>query len=277
MSSAMEKGLFLVPPEVNFVSQGQGKPVILVHGLAASLHDWDFLIPDLVDAGYAAFALDLLGHGESPHPNLRDYKMDWLVDHFFGWVDSLELREPAVLIAHSLGAYLTLEYAARFPERVRGLLMADPFYASSQLPASLRLFYRTSILPGFIARRTPDWLFRFIIDLGSRLIEHGVGGLSGLPEEVRDQIALDYEHTAPGAYNVLNKDLDLTPLLDSIGVSTLVLWGERDRVLATASYEELVEAIPNASGAHVDAGHVPHQLTPSWFNARVLEFLKSLR
>ena len=62
---------------VNFTRRGAGAPVIMIHGLAASLHDWDFLIPDLVAAGYEACALDLLGHGESYKPaRLEDYNAE---------------------------------------------------------------------------------------------------------------------------------------------------------------------------------------------------------
>ena len=54
--------------KVNYVQHGAGAPVILTHGLAASLHDWDDLLPELSASGYAGYALDLLGHGESEKP-----------------------------------------------------------------------------------------------------------------------------------------------------------------------------------------------------------------
>ena len=53
-----------IPTTANFVQHGSGTPVILVHGIAASLHDWDDLIPELAKNGHASYALDLLGHGE---------------------------------------------------------------------------------------------------------------------------------------------------------------------------------------------------------------------
>ena len=54
-----------LPTKVNFVQAGEGVPVIMAHGLAASLHDWDELLPELAQNGYAGYALDLLGHGDS--------------------------------------------------------------------------------------------------------------------------------------------------------------------------------------------------------------------
>jgi pimeloyl-ACP methyl ester carboxylesterase len=103
---------------VNSVNAGIGSPVILVHGLAASLHDWDALLPELSAHGYAGHAADLLGHGESAKPGSFDeYTSDTVFAHLSGWIDSLALDEPAILIGHSLGGYLWL--CAPLPERVR--------------------------------------------------------------------------------------------------------------------------------------------------------------
>src|SRR5262245_34089234 len=93
-----------IPTTANFVRQGDGIPVILIHGIAASLHDWDDLIPKLTQNGYASYALDLLGHGESPKPDAHAYRADWLYEHFEHWMRSLQLVEPAIVIGHSLGA-----------------------------------------------------------------------------------------------------------------------------------------------------------------------------
>src|SRR5512135_1256441 len=131
-----------LPTTVNYVCQGAGSPVILIHGLAASLHDWDDLIPELVASGHACYALDLLGHGDSPKPDERVYRMDWIYEHFFKWVESLQLSKPAIVIGHSLGGYVALEYARRRSASTRGLILVDPFYSSSQLPLLLRTVYR---------------------------------------------------------------------------------------------------------------------------------------
>lgn len=267
---------FKVPCTANYVSQGTGAPVIMVHGLAASLHDWDFLLPELTRAGYAGYALDLLGHGDSPKPDSRSYQIDWLSEHFEKWVDSLNLTSPAILIGHSLGGYLVLEYARRFPSRTRGLILVDPFYTISQLPSALRLMYRHPVLSGVVAGKTPEWLFRIIIDFTSISMGHSTGALHSLPEEIRAQTALDYTRTAPGVYNLPNTGMDFTPYLASISMPTLVVWGEQDQTLATSSFSKLVDAMPNAKGEHIRAGHVPHQSNADWFNKLTLDFLKTL-
>ena len=248
----------------------------MIHGLAASLHDWDSLLPQLVNAGFSGYALDLLGHGDGPKPQVRGYRMDWIFDHFLIWFESLHLDQPAVLIGHSLGGYIALEFARRYPERTRGLVLVDPFYSLAQLPPYMRFIYRYPGLSGFITHITPEWLLRVIIDISSLSMEHSAGGSHSLPEGVRAQTALDYTRTAPGVYNILNAELDLTYSLPSISMTSLVIWGERDQTLAPASFAKLVGMLPVARGSSIRAGHVPHQSNADWFNGLVLSFLSSL-
>ena len=240
------------------------------------MHDWDALIPPLAAAGYTAYAPDLLGHGDSPKPPIPTYQMDWLVNHFIAWLNGLTLPQAPVIVGHSLGGYVALEYARRFPTRTRGLVLVDPFYSNNQLPAALRLAYAHPAFSGFFLTHTPQWLVRWVIDVTSVLMGHRTGGLHALPVEVRAQTTLDYLRTSPAAYGILDADLDLTPHLSSITVPVLVVWGERDRTLAPASFAELVRLLPNARGRSSHTGHVPHQADAQWFNEQVLEFLKWL-
>lgn len=265
-----------IPTTANFVHAGQGTPVIMIHGLAASLHDWDELIPELTKHGYSCYALDILGHGDSPKPNSRAYQMDWMLEHFMSWMRSLHLTEPAIIIGHSLGGYIALEYARRVSAWTRGLILVNPYYSLSQLPLILRGTYRHPALSGFIASRLPEWIFRIVVDVTSISMGHSTGAIHSLPERIRAQTALDYTRTAPGAYNLINTGADLTEQLSSISAPTLVIWGDRDQTLAPSSFSKIVNAMPHAKGSALQAGHVPHQSNAPEFNAMVLEFLRGL-
>lgn len=265
-----------IPRTANFIQQGSGKPVVMIHGVSASLHDWDDLIPELTRNGYASHALDLLGHGDSPKPSTRAYHIDWVFEHFLGWVTSLRLTEPAILIGHSLGGYLALEYARRFSAWTRGLVLVNPFYTLSQLPFLLRRTYRHPSLSGLISMQFPEWMFRFVVDVTSLGMGHSSGALHSLPEHVRAQTALDYTRTAAGVYNLPNTMRDLTEHLPSLSVPALVVWGSRDPTLAPSSFPNLVEAMPRAVGRSFRAGHVPHQSNAEEFNLAVIQFLDTL-
>jgi pimeloyl-ACP methyl ester carboxylesterase len=266
----------VIPTTANFIRQGEGPPVIMIHGFAASLHDWDDLLPELASSGYASYALDLLGHGDSPKPASRAYQMDWLFDHFLDWMNSLHLTEPAVLIGHSLGGYIALEYARRVSAWTRGLVLVNPLYSLRQLPPLLRRTYHRPHLNRFIIERTPKWVFRMIVDMTSMAMGRINGGLHSLPERVRAQTALDYARAAPGIYNVPNTWQDLTPYLPSISFPTLVVWGDRDQTLLPTSFPKLVSVMPRAEGKSMPAGHALHQSNAVEFNQMVKEFLRDV-
>jgi len=275
MSTTLDRNI-TIPTTANYIQQGTGAPVILIHGVAASLHDWDDLIPELSQRGYASYALDLLGHGDSPRLESRAYQMDWVLDHFSNWMKSLRLTEPAILVGHSLGGYIALDYARRVSAWTKGLILIDPFYSLTQLPSLLRRTYRRSNLSGFIVGHTPAWMFRLIVDMTSLAVGHSTGALHALPEKVRVQTALDYTRTSPGFYNVLSNAPDLSNHLSSISIPSLVVWGDRDQTLAPASFEKMIKHMPRAVGKTVRAGHVPHQSNASEFNQMATEFLESL-
>jgi pimeloyl-ACP methyl ester carboxylesterase len=265
--------------KVNYVQHGAGAPVILTHGLAASLHDWDDLLPELSASGYAGYALDLLGHGESEKPeSARDYTVESTFDHFSKWIDSLQLNEPMILVGHSLGGGLSLLYALKYPERVRALVLVNPFFDIAQLPPVMQKLFRHQLINTSLIDRTPYRLFRFFVDMTSFNYYIGHRESHILPEHIRYQTALDYKRAASGIYNIPRTlpsiDLDLSRLHQP----TLLLWGGRDQTLAPSSFPQLAKSLPNVVDTHIlpICGHVPHQCHPETFNPYVMKFLKNL-
>lgn len=264
---------------VNYVHQGQGEPVVLVHGLAASLHDWDDLLPELERSGYSGYALDLLGHGESEKPaQSQAYSVENTYADLVAWVDLLDLPKPFILIGHSLGAGLSLLYAHRNPSHVKALVIVNPFYSMRQLPPLLQRMFRHQLINTTLIERTPYQLFRFFVDVSSFSTYIGNREMHTLPEHIRYQTALDYKRSSSGIYNIPrtlhHMDLDLT----RIHQPTLLLWGGRDQTLAPASFPQLEKMLPNLVKSQIFpvCGHVPHQCHPEDFNPHVMEFLRTV-
>jgi pimeloyl-ACP methyl ester carboxylesterase len=275
MNNTLESN-FTLPTTANYIHQGAGRPVILIHGIAASLHDWDDLTPELIQNGYASYAVDLLGHGDSPKPASRAYQMEWIFEHFLHWMKSLHLTEPAILIGHSLGGYIALEYARRVSAWTRGLVLVNPFYSRSQLPFLLRNISNRTNLSGPVVGKIPERFVRLFVDVSSVATGHSIGAIHSLPERIRAQTALDYKRTAAGVYNIPGNIPDITEALPEINTPALVIWGDRDQTLSPASFPRLVSALPKAKGDSLRAGHAPHQSNSAAFNQRVMQFLRGL-
>jgi len=233
-------------------------------------------MPELALAGYHSYALDLLGHGDSPKPEERSYKLKWVLRHLERWIDSLALTEPPIIIGHSLGGYLALRYGLRHPKRARALVLVDPLYQLDQLSYILRTTYRRPTLNALVIEHLPGWIFKIVVDFTSEALGRIGDDTQYLPEEIRFQTALDYKRTYPGAFNIPSTIHDLTSELHQIKQPTLVVWGTHDPTLRPDSFPPLVEALPNSQSFTLKAGHVPHQSHPDEFNKKVLDFLNSL-
>ena len=254
-----------------YVIQGEGPPVILVHGIAASLYDWTNIMPALAHAGYRSYALDLPGHGESDKPDDPDqYHVDILQSRLSHWINSLSISKPFLLLGHSLGGYLSLVYADLHPEQVRGMVLIDPFYTPEQLSPLLRIARHKPELGAKTMRMVPEWLINTL--LGWDPIS-----TAEFTPEVRKQIANDYKRASPHFVRITSEIPDITSILPTITVPTRVIWGERDLTLKPDSFPRLVDLLPNAEAAPIhSSGHQPHIGKPELVAQMVLEFAATL-
>ncbi|GAA3738764.1 hypothetical protein GCM10022239_12910 [Leifsonia bigeumensis] len=110
--------------------EGEGPVVVLIHGIASSSVTFEKLVPMLVDR-HRVISIDLLGFGESPSPADATYTLEEHVSALTRTIDSLKLREPFVLVGHSMGSLIASRYAATNRRRLtRLVLVSPPIYVS---------------------------------------------------------------------------------------------------------------------------------------------------
>lgn len=252
---------------INFIVEGDGPPVILVHGIAASHYDWERLIPDLTRAGYRAYALDLPGHGDSEKPeDPQQYHVEVFQKRFEDWIDSLHLDQKPVLVAHSLGGYLSINYSRQHPGKVAGMVLIDPFYSPQQLSPILQIARRRPSMGAKTMRLVPEWMINAILGWDPT---HA----ADFSPQARQQIANDYKRASPHFVYITREISDLTPILPSINIPTCVIWGTRDLTLSPDSFPRMLDSLPNASGCSISgSGHQPHIGKPDVVNRYVLDF-----
>lgn len=110
---------------LNFDVQGAGQPaVIMLHGILGSHHYWDGVVTQL-GKHHKLILIDLLGFGESPKPDIK-YSV---IQHLRKIEDVIEKIQPekdkAVIVGHSMGAFLALNYAIAFPNRVKKIILIN--------------------------------------------------------------------------------------------------------------------------------------------------------
>lgn len=248
--------------------EGDGKPVVLFHGIAASNLDWEFIAPLLVRGGYRAIRPDLPGHGESAKPNDPTwYTFDRLYRLVYSWLEELHLDTEPVLIGHSLGGLLALRLALDSPDRVSKIVLIDPYFHHQQLSPFLRFVNRRPELCGKALETAPPWLIHAAITLD-------VNSVFQYDARTRRQIALDYKRASPHIVHLARTIPDFTDDLRRITQPTLVIWGEKDLTLAPRSFIRLLEKLPKAQGFPIPGtGHQPHLAQPAKVNPLIIDFL----
>lgn len=101
---------------------GSGQSVVLVHGLASNCRIWDLVAPILAGE-FRVIALDQRGHGQSFKPD-TGYDFATVVADLDGLISSLDIENP-VIVGHSWGGDVALEYDIVYPGKAKGLCFVD--------------------------------------------------------------------------------------------------------------------------------------------------------
>ena len=100
----------------------RGRRLILIHGLASSQHMWDLVIP-MLERDFRVTTYDQRGHGESSRPT-SGYSFDEVTKDLAAVARAVGAKRP-VLVGHSYGANVSIEYAVRRPSTVAGVMCVD--------------------------------------------------------------------------------------------------------------------------------------------------------
>jgi pimeloyl-ACP methyl ester carboxylesterase len=230
-------------PVVSHVA-GDGPPLVLLHGLAASWAWWRRNIPAL-SASFRVTAVDLPGFGGT-HPDAR-----FVLDEAPGQVVDLMADvgiDRAHVIGHSMGGVVAGGIAADHPERVDRLVLVDA---------------------GFIAL-DPSWRHRITGSIATL----PWSSVSMAPTLVRYVWRSGLIRMAGATREVLDNDWDAK--LPSIQAPTLVVWGEHDGICAPTIGRQISASIPGATLVVIPgAGHNPMWERQAPFDEAVLAFLRS--
>ena len=116
-----ENGL---PIDLHYTDQGDGQPVVLIHGWPLSGRSWESQVPALIGAGYRVIIYDRRGFGQSSQP-WHGYEYDTFAADLAALVDHLDLRD-AVLIGFSMGGGEVVRYLSRYgADRVSKIVLAS--------------------------------------------------------------------------------------------------------------------------------------------------------
>lgn len=251
---------------LNFIHQGQGEPVILLHGLFGSLRNLSQVSKALADH-YSVYLLDLRNHGASPHSAVMDFAA--MAHDIIEFMDRQQLPK-AHLLGHSMGGKTAMQLALSHPERVKKLIVAD--IAPVTYPRR-----HDPVIEGLSqvnqaklqSRRDADQILADYIQepevrafLLKSLIRTGAGHFA-LKFNLKD-IAANYD-------NIIK-----APQGQPFSGPALFIKGSESPYIQAKHKETVLMLFPNASMKVIaQTGHWLHAEKPAIFNRIVLQFLDS--
>jgi len=251
---------------------GEGDPLVLLHGVAASRVVWRHVVAPLARRR-RVLAVDVPGFGGSA-PAGPGFALEQVADRL---VDGLGLGERFDLVGHSLGGAVAVATAARHPEAVRRLVLVSPaglapravgLAATLGAVAELATNARRALGYDYVEHAAARWAMfgGTVADAGrldpgdARMLLEASDGAQRISDGVRRALEAD-----------LRDDLAAAPM--PVGL----IWGELDRVVPYAGLGALRLLRPDAVVETLrGTGHIPHIEDPDGFAAALERVLDAL-
>jgi pimeloyl-ACP methyl ester carboxylesterase len=134
---------------VRYVEAGAGPVVVLIHGNAGSVDDFDFKSLGLLCRDHRVIAVDRPGHGKSERPSDADAKLQYQTRLLHETLSQLGVTRP-VLVGHSWGGSLALAYAVEYPMELSAIvLLAPAAYSDGGPDQFMRAVLKTPVIGDF--------------------------------------------------------------------------------------------------------------------------------
>ena len=251
---------------ISYLSEGQGVPVLLLHGLGGAARLFQAQLTHLAPR-YHALAWDMPGYGHSaPLPLVT---MDALAASLAAFIAVNGLDRP-ILVGHSFGGMLAQRLLADAPHAARALVLAQTSAAfGGRDPAWADAFVHSHLAP---------------LDAGHSLADIAPQCIAAMTGPGADPagtaLAIDcLAHTPASTYRdtvLAMRGFDLRAALPRIAVPTLVLSGTHDPNTPPEAMQRMARSIPGAEYTDLPTGHLAHVERPAAFNAALDAFLARL-
>ncbi len=219
------------------IADAKAPVVVLVHGIGGDVDGWEYVRDILIGNGMSTIALDVRGHGFSAHPRrFKDYKLDLMLKDILHVLDAEHL-DRVVLVGHSGGAILALNFALAHQDRLQALVLLAGSYRA----------------PAYMRSQFTKYIAHAMIAIGAFIsLPHFGPWHSTYP---REKFNREYEpwgltrtimRNSLRSYLLISRELvsiDLESRLAEIKVPTLIVAGENDSIYPLAISKKMHEKI----------------------------------
>jgi pimeloyl-ACP methyl ester carboxylesterase len=255
---------------VHYRDEGEGMPVVLVHGTAASLHTWDDWTNTLKEH-YRVIRMDIPAFGLTGPDPKGDYSIDGYVGFLAQFLDQLHI-DSMYLAGNSLGGNIAWNFASEHPDKVKKLVLLDAAgYPSDEPDPWIFGLARTPVLNLIVSYLTP----RFIIKNNLEQVYFD-------DSKITDSLVTRYHRMSLRAGNrqafidrAKTPFVDHTAKLEQLDMPTLILWGDHDTWIPLEDGQKFAWDIEHSELLVLEnTGHVPMEESPEESVGPMIDFLK---
>ncbi|MFC1657380.1 alpha/beta fold hydrolase [Candidatus Moduliflexota bacterium] len=250
---------------VHFTRRGQGRSLILIHGILSSSFVWRRNI-DALARHFDVVALDLMGHGGSDMVEGETYTRESLRRFMTEFMDTIGIRK-ASFVGHSWGGGIAVDLARAHPERVEKLVLID----STGYPGGNRLAEWLITRCGILAP--------LLGPFGKFLVRGALARSVFFDRDLMTEEEVDgWLRSVRSSVGSLSKLRNYEMIMDSeirkVSHPTLIIWGKEDRVMPHELAERFHRDIDRSILKVIDrCGHNPQEEKPEEVNRVIRDFL----
>lgn len=244
--------IFVNGVKTNYLSFGEGKPFIILHGWGSASDRWIKEAEIIAQKGFKVIIPDLPGFGKSDKLT-RPWTVNDYVKWFEEWTKNLGI-ENFYLLGYSFGGALAAKISVKYPQRVQKLFLVAAAIIrkktakktfSGKISKFIKLFY---FLPYYSLFRKA--VYKFIIRKSDYVYTEGIMRQTYL--------------------NIIADDISFN--LPFIRVPTVIIWGDKDQSVSVENAHFANEKIKNSKLVIIQgADHLMHKNLPELLTEKVLE------
>lgn len=251
---------------------GEGPAMVFIHGSIVDRSMWAAQVEALAD-DYTVISYDMRGHGHTGPSTVDPYTIGLFADDLAALVDALALDRP-VLCGLSMGGLVAQTYAARHPDRVSGLVLADTF--TPPVRSRGEWFLRRVVLPFLTypvrlvgyerVEKANVWVTeRFFAGAGG-----DYGNVKALREDAPEMTTREFVKVI----GAMTRFHEASVELGALSMPTLVIYGENELPFVKRHAAALAAALPDVTVKAVPGGgHASNLDNPAFFTDALREFL----
>jgi pimeloyl-ACP methyl ester carboxylesterase len=200
--------------ETNYKIGGKGENFLILHGWNGSSDSWRKII-EILEITYKVICPDFPGFGKTETP-----KISWSLSDFVEWLkdftEKLDLKE-FFLLGHSFGGRVAIKFSISYPEKVKKLILVSPGGIKQKWGLKEKIAFQLAKVGNAIFSKKPFFRFKD----GARNLFYRVMRIK------------DYSRARGIMKETMKKivEEDLLPELSKIQNKTLIIWGEKDKII----------------------------------------------